>query len=70
MAPSQQKRACPEPPVLHLRRRNNRQVHQLIAQASKLFLTLRKRDALKAFELKALYKILFKYLGLLSITIL
>ena len=54
----------------HGRRNGNRQLHRLMTQACKLFLALHQEDVLKTFEVKALYKILFKYLGLLPITIL
>jgi hypothetical protein len=50
--------------------RGNRQAHHLVAQVCKLFLSLQRQDKLKAFELKALYKILFKYLNFSSITLL
>ena len=64
------KHSCPGPGTGHAYRHSNRQLGRLVARVCKLLLSLGKQDVLKSFEVKALYKIVFKYLGLLSITIL
>ena len=65
-----QKHAYHGPLARHRRLYGNRRLYRLMAQAGRLLLVLHQKDVLKTFEVKALYKILFKYLGLLSITIL